>query len=208
MNLEHQQDSPQGGFPSWPAVPAPWSAWSGWMAWVAQWQQAWMSVLGAWPGLNGVRPTLPLLWDPGFLMPRVDARITPVTSDEGREAARLSMMMRMPRFGCLGPADLVAVEAFIARRPDPAALVEALHPVQAVPPLPAPGAAPVGETLPASGTPAGTPGRRAKAQGSRKAPLAKAAGKSVGKAGKPVTGEAQKKASGAVATKPARSKRT
>lgn len=134
-----------GGVP-WPATPGLMSlmpVWSGWLAWWSEWQRTWMGAMGAWPGLNGVRPTLPLLWDPGFLMPRVDARITPVVSDAGNEAARVSMTLRMPRYGCLGPADLVAVEAFVARRPDPAVLGETVHPVQAVAPLPAPGIAPV-----------------------------------------------------------------
>lgn len=157
MTFEHEGSEPPVGLAAWPAmqalstmqaIQAFWPAWSGWMDWMVQWQRAWSGTWAAWPGLNGVRPTLPLLWDPGFLMPRVDARITPVASEEGSEAARVSMMMRVPRYGCLGPADLVAVEAFIARRPDPAALSELAHPAQAVAPLPALGAGPARRALP------------------------------------------------------------
>lgn len=155
MNIEHEDAGPQAGAFGWPMMPALWPAWTGWMAWVYQWQQAWTGALTAWPGLSGVRPTLPLLWDPGFLMPRVDARITPVVSEEGSEAARVSMMMRMPRYGCVGPADLVAVEAFIARRPDPAALVEAAHPAQTVAPLPPASVVPAKVARTATGKPAG-----------------------------------------------------
>lgn len=130
----------------------PWQWWSPWVELMTRWQAAWLSALGAWPGVNGTRPTLPLLWDPGLLMPRVDARITPVVSEQGNEAARVSMLVRMPRFGCVGPADLVAVEAFVARRPDPGLLPAEVHPGQGVPPLPAPGSVPaarkpIAETL-------------------------------------------------------------
>lgn len=132
MIPERRPDSPLDMF-------SPWPWWSGWLAWVSQWQGAWLKAFGGLAGVSGSRPTLPMLWDPAFLMPRVDARITPVVSDDGNEAARVSMMMRLPRFGCLGPADLVAVEAFVARRPDPAALSDVVHPSQSLTPLPAQG---------------------------------------------------------------------
>lgn len=133
MIPEHKPNSPFDMF-------SPWPWWNGWLGWISQWQGAWFQALGGLAGVSGARPTLPMLWDPGFLMPRIDARITPVVSEEGNEAARVSMMMRLPRFGCVGPADLVAVEAFVARRPDPTALNDLAHPSQSVTPLPAQGA--------------------------------------------------------------------
>jgi hypothetical protein len=112
--------------------------WNTWLAmaaeWQAQWLQAWLgggllaNARGPLPGLSAGRPTVPLLWDPGFFLPRVDARVTPVATGNGDDAARVSMMIRLPRFGCVGPADVLAVEAFVARRPDPGVLPDAAHP--------------------------------------------------------------------------------
>ncbi|MDD5296892.1 MAG: hypothetical protein PHU46_08270 [Rhodocyclaceae bacterium] len=86
----------------------------GWWQMGAEMQKNW---LGLWQ--QGMAAGLPAAaWMPGGL-PKVEARITPLETRgalAGMDAAaRVSLRMAMP--GCLGPAEMLLVEAVVARAP-------------------------------------------------------------------------------------------
>lgn len=108
-----REDSPRAGGAGGSAVPGLWPLWSGWVEWIVQWQQAWASVWLAWPGARGVRSPAPLFWRSGVAVPVTEDRRGPVAGDASAEAPRVPAMMRLPRLGCVGPADLDGMAAFV-----------------------------------------------------------------------------------------------
>lgn len=103
------------------------------MNWFSMWQKAvtgGMTGLPSWPGLAGKGlpyPPANLAALMAGFMPQVNARITPLETkgplSGAAEAARLSMRMSLPS-GCLGPAEMMMVEAIIARAPADAPLLK------------------------------------------------------------------------------------
>ena len=107
-----------------------WEPWASWQQFVMRqwmsgmpllWQQGAASVpadLPAWPNpwaVSGLEAFTKLYG----ALPRVAAQITPLETTGplagAAEAARLSMRIAMP--GCLGPAEMLLVEAVVARAP-------------------------------------------------------------------------------------------
>lgn len=89
--------------------------------WLGLWQQgmaAGMSGMASLPGATGMSMAPWLAAGPlSGMMPQVDARITPLETKGSlagtEDAARISLRMAMP--GCMGPAEMLLVEAVVAR---------------------------------------------------------------------------------------------
>ncbi len=102
-------------FPMMQAMNQYWQFWGDMQRqWLGLWQQGLPSAapMAGLPDMAALWPQ----WPTAAWWPKVDAQITPVPSSaDGGEAARVSMRVSMP--GCLGPAEMVLIEALVARAP-------------------------------------------------------------------------------------------
>lgn len=138
--MESKRDErPLTDISSWQAMSGPWSAWtpmsawSSWMGMLTQWQRAWMDVWFTWPGLNGMQPKVPDAWKFSASMTRPAARAPSIDGEQIPVATQASATVRMPRLGCVGPADLAGLESVIAPReavPVPAKTVSEQSPAK------------------------------------------------------------------------------
>lgn len=134
-----REERPLTGISSWQAISGPWSAWapmsawSSWMGMLTQWQRAWMDVWFTWPGLNGMQPKVPGVWQSSASMTRPAAQAPSIDGEQIPVATQASATVRMPRLGCVGPADLADLESVIAPReavPVPAKTVSEQNPAK------------------------------------------------------------------------------
>ena len=92
--------------------------WQFWGDMQRQWWSLWQQGLPSGMPITGL-PDMGAMWPQwptAAWWPQVDAQITPVASSaDGSEAARVSMRVSMP--GCLGPAEMLLIEALVARAP-------------------------------------------------------------------------------------------